>query len=109
MLYRRIFGLRVRWFRIAWWINVALVIIYFAALLAGLLSQCGSLPVSTLWRSLATCEQATKTASGPAIMGFLNAILDTLILVLPIRMVWSLQMSFKQKFGVSAIFALGSM
>ena len=42
-------------------------------------------------------------------MGFLNAILDTLILVLPIRMVWSLQMSFKQKLGVSAIFALGSM
>ena len=42
-------------------------------------------------------------------MGFLNAILDTLILVLPIRMVWSLQMSSKQKLGVSAIFALGSM
>lgn len=109
MLYRRIFRLRVLWFRIAWWINVALVIIYFTALLAGLLTQCGSLPVSTLWRSPATCAHATKIASGPAVMGFLNAVLDTLILVLPIRMVWSLQMSFRQKFGVSAIFALGSM
>ena len=109
MLYRRIFSLRVLWFRIAWWINSVLVITYFAALLAGLIHQCGPVPVSTLWRSPAICAHTRGPTSGPAIMGFLNAILDTLILVLPIRMVWSLQMSFKQKFGVSAIFALGSM
>ena len=109
MLYRRIFGLRVLWFRIAWWINVVLVIIYFAALLAGLLTQCGSVPVSTLWLSPATCVHNPKDSSGAAVMGFLNAVLDTLILVLPIRMVWSLQMSFRQKFGVSGIFALGLM
>ena len=108
MLYRRIFSLRVLWFRIAWWLNVVLVITYFAALLAGLLQQCGPVPISTLWRSPAICAPTSGTA-GPAIMGFLNATLDTLILVLPIRMVWSLQMSFKQKFGVSAIFALGTM
>lgn len=107
MLYRRIFGLRVLWFRIAWWINVVLVIVYFAALFASLLTQCGPVPVSVLWRSPALC--AHGNIYGAAIMGFLNAILDTLILVLPIRMVWSLQMSFKQKLGVSAIFALGSM
>lgn len=109
MLYRRIFGLRVLWFRIAWWINVVLVTMYFAALLAGLLTQCGSSPVSTLWRAPAICAHNQKASSGAAIMGFLNAVLDTLILVLPIRMVWTLQMSFRQKFGVSAIFALGSM
>ena len=109
MLYRRIFSLRVLWFRIAWWINVILVISYFAALLAGLLRQCGTLPISTLWRSPAKCGHSMGGTIGPAGMGFLNAVLDTLILVLPIRMVWSLQMSFKQKLGVSAIFALGLM
>ena len=109
MLYRRIFGLRVLWFRIAWWINVVLVIIYFVALLAGLLKQCGSVPVSTIWLAPATCAHNRKETFAPAVMGFLNAVLDTLILVLPIRMVWSLQMSRRQKFGVSGIFALGFM
>ena len=110
MLYRRIFSLRVTWFRIAWWINSVLVISYFVALLAGLMHQCGPFPVSTLWRSPAMCTATQRAgSSGTAIMGFLNAFLDALILVLPIRMVWSLQMSFKQKLGVSAIFALGLM
>ena len=42
-----------------------------------------------------------------ALMGFLNAVIDLLILLLPIRMVWTLQMSPKRKVAVSAIFGLG--
>ena len=54
-------------------------------------------------------EQVRNATNTIGIMGFLNAAIDMLILLLPIRMVWTLQMSPKRKMAVSGIFALGTM
>ncbi|KAL2053800.1 hypothetical protein ABVK25_005729 [Lepraria finkii] len=104
MLYRRIFSLGTKWFRVGWSFNVALVLGYCIMLLISFFLQCGRAPISSLWRSPTLCDSSVVGAS---IMGFLNAFIDTSILVLPIFMVRSLQMSYERKWAVCGIFALG--
>ena len=61
-------------------------------------------PVSKLWSSPGAC---TPDIHQMGAMGFINAALDFSILLMPIRMVWSLKMSRKQKIAISGVFALG--
>lgn len=42
-------------------------------------------------------------------MGFFNATVDLFILMLPIRMCWSIQLTFQRKIGLFAVFGLGVM
>lgn len=44
-----------------------------------------------------------------AITGIRSAILDLVILLLPIPRVWSLQMSWTRKLGVMGVLALGTL
>ncbi|KAL2041467.1 hypothetical protein N7G274_005849 [Stereocaulon virgatum] len=68
--------------------------------------QCGGRPLSTLLHSPPLC-QGRGALAGVSATGFANAIIDTVIFVLPVRMVWSLQMSYGRKWAVSAMFSLG--
>ena len=43
------------------------------------------------------------------IHGFLNIISDFGLLILPVPMVWKLQMTLKKKSGIAAVFATGSL
>lgn len=104
LLYRRIFSLSNRYFRVAWWICACIVLGYFFVLLGGSFTQCSPRPISTLWRDPAKCHGSNKPLM---IMGFLNAVIDIYVLVLPIRQVWKLQMSFGRKLIVCGLFALG--
>lgn len=107
MLYRRIFTLRVRWFRIAWWANVGLLLGYYIGINLQTLLQCRPQSISHFWNPESPCRP-----SGNAHVVFFecwNALVDLTILLLPMRMVWSLQMSRKQKIAVSGIFLLGLM
>jgi len=70
------------------------------------MAQCAPNPPSALWRDRAGCG---FNIAGVAAMGYLNAFVDLTILILPIRMVWTLQMSTKQKVAIAAVFGLGFM
>lgn len=43
------------------------------------------------------------------IVAWLNIGVDTSLLILPMRMVWMLQLAVKRKIGVCAMFALGAV
>lgn len=106
LLYRRVFMLRIKWFRIAWWSCVVLSSAYSIVLFITNMAQCAPNPPSALWRDRAGCGPNIAEA---ATMGYLNAFVDLTILILPIRMVWTLQMSTKQKIAIAAVFGLGFM
>lgn len=106
LLYRRIFNLAKPWFRVAWYSNAFFVIGFCIAILVALPFQCKGKPLSTIWDSPADCK---TNHNDPVIIGFVNAVIDMFILILPIRMVWVLQISAKRKLAVCCIFGLGSL
>ena len=104
LLYRRIFSLRTLWFRIAFWAHLGIVISYGVALFTIALTQCSPRPISVAWTHPGTCIPSKTSATT---MGALNAVIDTSILILPVRMVWTLQMSRRRKSAICGVFALG--
>ena len=103
-LYQRLFSLRTRWFRILWWTYAVLVAVYLVLLIV--LQRTTCIPVHIIWDQPGSCLPDIPRM---AAMGFLNAALDLMILILPIRTVWSLQMATKRKWAVSAVFGLGTL
>ena len=109
LLYRRIFTLMNGWFRLAWWTSMSIVLAYSAVQLAICLSLCAPHSIDTLWHDPSKCRGTAGDIKSkkPIILAFLNAAVDLGILLLPIRMVWNLQMAKKRKILVSGLFGLG--
>lgn len=105
-LYRRIFNLRLFWFRLAWWCCIVIVSLYCITLVVDDVVQCKTTPLHAGTTDLKLCWHRELQA---AIMGYLNAAIDLTILVLPIRMVWILQMERRQKMAIGGVFGLGLM
>ena len=106
MLYRRIFSLREKYFRIGWWLNIGFTLVIQVQGMVGILRQCGSHPVSSLWKTPSSCPAQNYHYM---VWGFINALTDLLILLLPIYPIWTLQMPPKRKIAISGIFSLGLM
>ena len=104
MLYRRIFTLKNPFFRTTWWMCMVAVVGYSIALFVTLGLQCSPYPVKMLWLHPEKCHTSTRD---PMILGFLNAALDFCVLLLPLRMVWNLKMSKRQKGLVCGLLSLG--
>ncbi len=107
MLYRRVFSLRVRWFRIGWWANVVLVVSYFVGISIQIFLQCAPQSINHFWNPEKPCHPSGNAHA--VVFGCWNALVDLTLVVLPVRMVWGLQMPRKQKVAVSGIFLLGLM
>ncbi|KAG8530882.1 uncharacterized protein KY384_004239 [Bacidia gigantensis] len=103
-LYKRVFNLRVRWFKIAWWMCFALSMANGFTLVIISLTSCAPHGPSNLWNHPQYCR---FEIASPTAMGAINAVIDFALLVLPIRMTWTLQMSIKQKVAISSVFGLG--
>ncbi|KAL8952392.1 MAG: hypothetical protein Q9222_001701 [Ikaeria aurantiellina] len=111
MLYRRIFTVSKKnpWFRTAWYTTISIVLTYSLALLIVFLTQCSPHAISNLWLDPTKCNQAGGYTEnkGPTIGGFLNAAIDLMVLLLPVQVVWGLQMTRKRKGMVCGLFGLG--
>ena len=103
LLYQRIFSLNIRWFRFLFYLALALVISNGVVLFVRALTQCVPRPLSSTWTHPGSCSTSTDAT----IMGAANAVIDLVILILPMRMTWTLQMKLKRKIGVCMIFGLG--
>ncbi|KAL8933731.1 MAG: hypothetical protein Q9211_005624 [Gyalolechia sp. 1 TL-2023] len=98
-------------------VKVALEADDFVALLAWFLlaaltaEQCSPHSIDRLWLDPTKCRQGprhSKTGtSAPTIGGFVNALVDVYVLLLPIKMVWNLKMTNKRKILVCGLFSLG--
>lgn len=104
MLYRRIFTFEARWFRVGWWMNLTFLALYFTGVNIDICLQCLPESVDHLWNLQASCHPNFAVAK---IIGGVNAFLDITLLILPIPMVWKLQMPRKRKMVVSGIFGIG--
>ena len=106
-LSRRVFNMRVMWFRIAWWTCTIVVTVYWFYFVVAILAQCAPNAANATWQNPSACKHAPL--SNPAAQGISNVVIDAALWTLPIRMIWTLQLSKRQKWAVSGVFALGSM
>ena len=107
LLYRKIFAVRV--FRIPSLIALAITISWTISFVIATICQCH--PVSLYWTELELmwgnrCVQIIPFYEAQAITDIL---IDFSILIMPIPMIWNLQMPFKQKLAVASMFLLGLM
>ena len=88
---------------------MAVVLVYCAALLTISFTQCSPHSVNALWLDPAECRQSPRyiKIKAPTIAGFVNAVIDISILLLPTWTVWNLKMTKKRKVLVSCLFSLG--
>ncbi|KAJ2891353.1 hypothetical protein MKZ38_000557 [Zalerion maritima] len=102
-LYKRIFG-GVKWFRLACWLVICCVAVYCVASVVATIFQCT--PVS---RAFNKSIEGTCINSGT--FWYANAAFsissDLVILILPMPLVWKLQIQRIQKIALVIVFALG--
>ncbi|RAL17617.1 uncharacterized protein BO97DRAFT_467140 [Aspergillus homomorphus CBS 101889] len=91
-------------FRYVVWVMQAVVFIYFVAFLSIFLSQC--YPVSYGWKPVAGGYCKSIMLQEILSIAF-NMVLDTTIALLPMPLLWKLQMPVRNKLTVSIMFALG--
>ncbi len=83
-----------------------MVVGYFAYLFIKFFWQCLPYPLGFLWKDPTKCN---PSAQGAQISGIINVFIDFTILIMPLPMIWVLQISKKQKIAVSGVFLLGLM
>ncbi|KAF6225737.1 hypothetical protein HO133_009739 [Letharia lupina] len=105
LLYHRLFGV-VEWFRIALCVAGALTIMWWIAAILDSIFQC--VPVQAIWdKSIRDpkCQDVRASALGT---GISNMILDIMFLIIPLPMIWKLQVTRKIKISLTGIFLLGA-
>lgn len=102
LFYSRIF--KEPRFKITLYVIAGLVVATFFAGLGTVFAQCQ--PVSRLWDPTepGTCIDIVGFIIG---FGVVNILLNTIILLLPLPMIWSLEIERRHKLGLSAAFMLG--
>jgi hypothetical protein len=94
----------VRPFRIAAYTTTALAVVWAVATVIMILAICQPLPRFWNYELPGKCGDLVTTLIA---FGALDVALDVVILILPIPMVYQLQMPFANKIGLAAIFAMG--
>ncbi|KAK4506022.1 hypothetical protein PRZ48_003987 [Zasmidium cellare] len=103
LLYKRIFGVYEK-FRKVIWAAIGLVVSYF--IICTVLALAGCQPTSYFWNK----HQPGKCINEVQFFrwnGVTNLILDFVVLLIPMPMVWNLQLRLRQKLAFTAIFGLG--
>ncbi|MCJ1246595.1 hypothetical protein MMC30_003804 [Trapelia coarctata] len=105
MFYRRIF--RGRLFSIASWSLIAAVIAWTIAFFFGNLLEC--IPISINWTGSGSDDTCVNEVPMYLAQAYADVATDVLILVLPMPMIWKLQMPMRRKVAISGIFFLGAL
>ena len=106
LLYHRLFSVN-RHFQAALFVAGALVVMWWVASFWDTVFEC--VPVQASWdKSIknAKCQSIRKAALGT---GISNLILDVLFLLLPVPMIWRLQISRRIKVSLTGMFLLGGL
>jgi hypothetical protein len=99
-LYRRIFTMNSRWFRIGWWMN-------FLFLFPGWTVVVFTLTGLQLTPTSGPLNTAGLSKIGSPIGRSLNALSDLMVLCLPVGMMLGLQLPKREKYAVIALFGIG--
>lgn len=85
------------------WVNLAL----YTAILFTLIFECS--PIEKVWNPLYEGGHCINRNTALIVSGAVNVLSDLLNLLLPLWATWHLQMTWKRKAGISAVFATGLM
>lgn len=106
----RIFHVDKR-FRIAAWITGGVLVLW--SLITILLAIFSCKPIRASWDLKVRMDPKTvcypKAYDVANIYGFCNVITDVVLIVLPIPLVWKMQVNLKKKFAVAMVFATGAL
>ncbi|MCJ1264517.1 hypothetical protein MMC22_004389 [Lobaria immixta] len=104
LFYLRIFA--VRQHRVATFIMMGVAMCWMLAAILGAFFQCR--PLSYAWNKLqeGNCDERVRFWVA---IGISHIVTDVLILLLPVHMVWKLQVPSATKIGLFALFGLGSL
>lgn len=102
-LYVHIFATKP--FKIATWIIMGCVLIYGVAFMIYFFTNCR--PLAYTWDHTILGGHCSKIANEEISSVSVNMGIDTAIVILPMPVVWRLQMPTSKKFGVSFLFSLG--
>ncbi|KAF2851636.1 hypothetical protein T440DRAFT_422147 [Plenodomus tracheiphilus IPT5] len=109
-LYKRLVAGQSRVYIRAWWAVLVFCLVGCIACMAGHLGGCSDF--------LSTIKQGTSCANtrsdrGPEAILYAsyawNVLTDLMIMILPIRLTWNLRLGLRQKIGLYALFASGSI
>jgi hypothetical protein len=107
MLYNRLFG-SIRWFRIACFAGIVAAFIIYVHTLPVVAALCTPRD-GNAWTSVATFDQCSEAKPDAIVQGVGNILLDLYALLLPMPIIWTLQMPLKRRLGVATVFLTGSM
>lgn len=96
----------VQWFRTCVWATIALISVYSPIIFFMLLFTCR--PVSSVFDLSVTAESCLDQTSLYIATAVMNILTDVILFVMPIPMILGLRMPVAQKWGVIAVFAIGS-
>ena len=103
LLYRRVFTTHNTYFRFALYLISTVLITWAISGFFTTVFQCW--PVHVSWdRMGGSCINLVAALTGLAVI---NTTVNASILILPMPMVWALNMPWKQKVGISLIFVIG--
>ncbi|KAJ5217016.1 hypothetical protein N7468_010024 [Penicillium chermesinum] len=112
VLYRRLFLVQQRWFKIALWVNMAYAVGLGISGTFVFIFQCW--PVQYYWTRTVSYYGLTPPQGSCipllahlATPQFLNTASDIAILILPLPIIWNLQIEKARKVAVSGVFLLG--
>ena len=113
--YRRLFLVNQKWLKIAWWANVIYAVLWAIGSTLFYILQCA--PVDYYWQRVYIVAQIKTTASlkghcesnlAKATASLITStISDFSILLLPVSVLWNLQISTKKKVRLVLLFSLG--
>ena len=107
LLYLRIFSPN-RTMRLLIYAGISVNLVYYVATAVGMMAFC--LPRhGESWPLALLSQHCHHAITMTYVQGIFNIVSDLFILVLPIPVVWRLQMPQRKKWGVFAIFATGSL
>lgn len=105
-LYRRLFGTK-REFKIAFWVLGGFVLAYSISGVLFTVFQCR--PVQAAWVVSIQPSYRINFTLAALIVGIINVVTDIILLVLPVHIVWGLQLSRRMKVQIASMFLLGGL
>lgn len=107
-LYRVIFGSHSE-YRYAWFAVTTYVVLSFGICLIGVFGECGDVHNLFSYEQCRTPYVASLDAKLIWVDYFFNTTSDLAVAILPMPIIWSLNMHYKQKLAVTGIFSLAAV
>ena len=105
LLYRRVFV--QRWFRNVCWFFIAVFSAYMIATI--IIDSMLNYPVAAYWDPNITPKRTVNLVQLYIANAAFNIATDSMLLILPMTIIWRLSMSWQQKVGLTAVFSMGAL